>query len=261
MSRNYLNKNARCELLSLLFLVFTLAVPVQIIAAQQDSNIWHIGKGLQPETYLKYKVQDSKVREGPYDLLIYFKEQTPGGISVAEVFVIPTDGKLVNGTFFLDDRALNVYEDSPIPAKMNVYKESYVRTIQWPGSSFFAAKPGQSLEASQWQSANSLGGETLKRIGIQNTTTAAGVFLTHHFEINSQFQNVSVWINRDLPYPVKGGYSDIESTNNYELIEIGTEYPPAIPEFSAMYVSVILGATVGLVIIWRTRFFGSLTRY
>jgi hypothetical protein len=97
---------------SLLFILFTTAVALtgmkiifdenkKVYAANGD-NTWYLGKGVKPNTYFTYKIQDHDTNEGqPFLMNIYFKEfNSTGKYWIAPVYVVD-QGKVINGTFQL----------------------------------------------------------------------------------------------------------------------------------------------------------------
>ena len=140
-------------------------------------------------------------------MTIYFKNfNATGHYWDAPTFVVDR-GNVINGTFHLSDLDLTALGSSIIPKEMLPYKGAYTSTLQW--LSAFVPKPGQSLTAPYWGKIASIGGQAISPSGNQKITTPAGTFDTTTISWHKGRDNI-IWINKDLPYPVKAEtYADV----------------------------------------------------
>ena len=88
------------------FLIFTLGtMALQLnhfmgtVNAQSDNN-WYVGKGVKPNTYYTYTIQNEDVNQGqPFTMTLYFKDYNATG----QYWNVPTfvvdKGQVLNGTF------------------------------------------------------------------------------------------------------------------------------------------------------------------
>jgi hypothetical protein len=198
--------------------------------AQQGDN-WYVGKGVKEDTYYTYKIEDHDTNQGqPFTMTIYFKDYNETGkYWNAPVFVVDK-GKVINGTFHLSDLDLTALGSSDIPPEMSPYRSAYANTIQWLES--FVPKPGQSLSAVNWGKIGSIGGSPVNPGGAAKVTVPAGTFDTTLISYHKGVDN-NIWVNRNLPYPVKAEtYADVTTGNPpiqyvYDLQATGQGQPPA----------------------------------
>ncbi len=198
--------------------------------AQQGDN-WYVGKGAKEDTYYTFKIEDHDTNQGqPFTMTVYFKDYNETGkYWIAPVFVVDK-GKVINGTFHLSDLDLTALGSSDIPPEMSPYRSAYANTIQWLES--FVPKPGQSLSAVNWGKIGSIGGSPVNPGGAAKVTVPAGTFDTTLISYHKGVDN-NIWVNRNLPYPVKAEtYADVTTGNPpiqyvYDLQATGQGQPPA----------------------------------
>src|ERR671918_118843 len=198
--------------------------------AQQGDN-WYVGKGAKEDTYYTFKIEDHDTNQGqPFTMTVYFKDYNETGkYWIAPVFVVDK-GKVINGTFHLSDLDLTALGSSDIPPEMSPYRSAYANTIQWLES--FVPKPGQSLSAVNWGKIGSIGGSPVNPGGAAKVTVPAGTFDTTLISYHKGVDN-RIWVNRDLPFPVKAEtYADVTTGNPplqyaYDLQATGQGQPPA----------------------------------
>src|SRR5918994_22287 len=200
-------------------------------ASAQQNDMWYLGKGVKENTYYTYKIQDHDTNQGqPFTMTIYFRDfNETGKYWIAPVFVVDK-GRVLNGTFHLSDLDLTALGSSVIPEEMSPYRSAYANTLQWLES--FVPKPGQSLSAVNWGKIGSIGGSPVNPGGAAKVTVPAGTFdttlIAYHKGVDNQ-----IWVNRDLPYPVKAEtYADVTTGNPpiqyvYDLQATGQGQPPA----------------------------------
>jgi hypothetical protein len=195
-----------------------------------DDNNWYVGKGVKPNTYVSYKIQNGDTNNGrPFIMTIYFKEfNNTGKYWVAPTFVVD-QGEVINGTLHLSDLDLSVLGTSNTPDKMLPYLSAYTSSIHWLAS--FVPKPGQSLSAPYWGKIASIGGSPIAPGGSAKVTVPAGTFDTKVITYHKGVDN-SIWINKDLPYPVKAQtFADVTTGNPpvqyaFDLLATGQGSPP-----------------------------------
>jgi hypothetical protein len=195
-----------------------------------DDNNWYVGKGVRPNTYVSYKIQNGDTNNGrPFIMTIYFKEfNNTGKYWVAPTFVVD-QGEVINGTLHLSDLDLSVLGTSNIPDKMLPYISAYTSSIHWLAS--FVPKPGQSLSAAYWGKIASIGGSPIAPGGSAKVTVPAGTFDTKVITYHKGVDN-NIWINKDLPYPVKAStFADVTTGNPpvqyaFDLLATGQGSPP-----------------------------------
>ena len=226
---------------SLLFILFTTAVALtgmkiifdenkKVYAANGD-NTWYLGKGVKPNTYFTYKIQDHDTNEGqPFLMNIYFKEfNSTGKYWIAPVYVVD-QGKVINGTFHLSDLDLAILGSSQIPTEMSPYRSAYTSSLQWL-SSFVSKSSAQSLTSAYWGRTGSIGGSPVAPGGAAKVTVPAGTFDTTVITWHKGVDN-NVWINKNMPYPIKAQtFADVTTGNPpiqyaFDLIAKGQGPPP-----------------------------------
>ena len=198
---------------------------------------WYLGKGAQPNMWLTYKIQNHDTNQGqPFTMNIYFKQFDPkNNYWIAPVFVVDQSGNVINGTFHLSDLDLSILGTSDIPAKLSPYRSAYTSSLQWLAA--FVPKPGQSLSAAYWGKIASIGGSPIAPGGTAKVTVPAGTFDTKVITYHKGVDN-NIWINKDLPYPVKAStFADVTTGNPpiqyaFDLLAIGKGNPP-IPKSQA----------------------------
>lgn len=222
---------ALAALFAISLLGSSIAISGAISAYAQQSDTWYLGKGAKENTYYTYKIQNADTNQGqPFTMTIYFKDfNETGNYWIAPVFVVDK-GNVLNGTFHLSDLDLTALGSSDISAEMSPYRSAYANTLQWLES--FVPKPGQSLSAANWGKIGSIGGPPVNPGGAAKVTVPAGTYdttlIAYHKGVDNQ-----IWVNRDLPYPVKAEtYADVTTGNPpiqyvYDLQATGQGQPPA----------------------------------
>lgn len=223
------------SLLVVIVLVSMLVLPYStsggIAANAQQNDMWYLGKGAKENTYYTYKIQDHDTNQGqPFTMTVFFEDfNETGKYWIAPVFVVDK-GKVLNGTFHLSDLDLTALGSSVIPKEMSPYRSAYANTLQWLES--FVPRPGQSLSAVNWGKIGSIGGSPVNPGGAAKVTVPAGTYdttvITYHKGVDNR-----IWVNSDLPYPVKAEtYADVTTGNPpiqyvYDLQATGQGQPPA----------------------------------
>ena len=223
------------SLLVVIVLVSMLVLPYSIsggiAASAQQNDMWYLGKGAKENTYYTYKIQDHDTNQGqPFTMTVFFKDfNETGKYWIAPVFVVDK-GRVLNGTFHLSDLDLTALGSSVIPKEMSPYRSAYANTLQWLES--FVPRPGQSLSAVNWGKIGSIGGSPVNPGGAAKVTVPAGTYdttvITYHKGVDNR-----IWVNSDLPYPVKAEtYADVTTGNPpiqyvYDLQATGQGQPPA----------------------------------
>ena len=201
--------------------LFGIPMLQQAFAQSSGDDLWYFGKGLKPDTYFKYQIYNvSRDIDEPsykctncipatFDMVIYFASQDNNtGFWAGQVFVI-ANGTVINGTYQEDLSRKNFAFIFGNPA-MKPYYYEYWYTIEH--LSDFAREPGSPLNAHAWYIDPE---HVIALDGIRNITVPAGMF--NCTKVIQGLPQYTTWINKDLPYPVKGP--------GYELEEIGQGYP------------------------------------
>ncbi|HYY65838.1 MAG TPA: hypothetical protein VE622_01775 [Nitrososphaeraceae archaeon] len=209
---------------SLLVMLITTAVAltgmeiifdeIKKVYAADGDNTWYLGKGVKPNTYFTYKIQDHDTNEGqPFLMNIYFKEFNPTQkYWIAPAYVVDNQGKVINGTFHLSDLDLAILGSSQIPTEMSPYRSAYTSSLQWL-SSFVSKSSPQSLTSAYWGRTGSIGGSPVAPAGAAKVTVPAGTFDTTVITWHKGVDN-NVWINKNMPYPIKAQtFADVTTGN------------------------------------------------
>ena len=231
----FLKRYHRKQLLCLSFAVILLGggvgyFPLFNNETYAQSNTWYVGKGLQPDSYYTYKVQEHDTNQDrPFLMTIYFKEfDKEKNYWIAPFFVVDR-GNVVNGTLHLSSLDLSALGTSEVPQEAAKYRSAYTSSLQWLSS--FVPKPGQSLSAPYWGKIAAIGGQAIAPSGSAKITVPAGTFNTvvvswHYGEDNH------IWVSPNMPYPVKAETFAAVTTGNapvqyaYELQSTGKGQPP-----------------------------------
>jgi hypothetical protein len=223
------NGLAKTVLTCALFAALLIASQVISNVAQAADDLWYVGDGAKPDTFVTYNSQEQDTNSGrPFEMTIYFKEyNSTGKYWVAPVFVVD-QGRVINGTFHLSDLDLTALGSSQIPREMAPYRSAYTGSLKW--LSAFVSKPGQSLTAPYWGKIASIGGSPISPGAKEQVTVPAGTFDTTLIKYHKGVDN-KIWIKNDFPYPVKAEtYADITTGNPpvqfaFELIATGQGMP------------------------------------
>jgi len=209
-----------------------LNYPGTINSAYAQNN-WYLGKGVQPDTYYTYKIQDHDTVQGqPFLMTIYFKQfNSTGSYWIAPTTVV-YQWKVYNGTLHLIDLDLTPLGSSKIPPEMRDFVSGYKDSLGW--LSAFVPKPGLSLTAPYWGKIAAIRGSAIAPGGGAKVTVPAGTFettiITWHYGVDNK-----IYVDPNTPYPVKaqtfaattGGSPPIQYAFDLELAGHGQ---PAIPK-------------------------------
>jgi hypothetical protein len=190
---------------------------------------WYVGDGAKKDMFVKYKIQEHDTNNArPFNITIYFKDfNSTGNYWVAPTFIVD-QGRVINGTFHLSDLDMTALGSSKIPPEMHAYRSAYTSSLTW--LSAFVPKPGQSLSAAYWGKIAAIGGSPIQPSGKATVTVPAGTFDTTVISWHKGVDN-SIWINPDMPYPVKAQtYADVTTGNPplqyaFQLLELGRGQP------------------------------------
>lgn len=226
-----------CFLVTILVSSILLLNMVDPSHAFAQGNSWYVGKGAKPNTYYTYQVQNLDTNQGrPFLMTIYLKEfDDANNYWIAPVFVVD-QGNVYNGTLHLSDLDMSALGTSNVSAALAPYRSAYTNSLQWMAS--FVPKPGQSLSAPYWGKIAAIGGSPIAPSGSAKVTTPAGTFDTTvvswlYGETNH------VWVNPNLPYPVKAETFAGVTTGNapvqyaFELQATGAGQP-SVPKGEAI---------------------------
>ena len=248
-------------------------------SSQNSDNLWYFGKGIKEDTYFKYRIYDNSTRDPTdpsynytkgipvtFDIIIYFSNQNDStGAWSGQVFVV-ANGTVINGTYQEDPsrKNFNVIFGNP---EMKPYYYEYLSTVET--MSGFAVKPGSSLSAHEWVPVPEFHAGLN---GTQNITVPAGTFNCTVLISGGPYSIAKTWINKDLPYPVKGTYpyesmrqvwnpatqeyvtivGEKKHLTEFELLEIGQGYP-TVPEFP-FAIPVFLASIISIIVFYRMKF-------
>jgi hypothetical protein len=200
--------------------------------AYAQGNTWYVGKGVQPNTYYTYKIQEHDTANGqPFLMTIYFKQfNSAGGYWIAPSFVATPDGQVINGTLHLSDLDLSVLGGSQVPDSMQPYIAAYTSSIHWLAS--FASKgQQQGLSSAYWGKIASIGGSPIAPGGSSKVTVPGGTFDTVVITWHKGSDN-NIYVAPNMPYPVKAlTYADVTTGNppiqySFDLQATGKGQPP-----------------------------------
>jgi hypothetical protein len=124
----------RCLTLSAILIISVCATLLTTFNSAHNAyaaDVWYVGKGVQPNTYFTYKIQNHDTNQGqPFTMTIYFKQfDSKSNYWIAPVFVV-NQGRVINGTFHLSDLDLSILGTSDIPAAMAPYRSAYTSSLQ-----------------------------------------------------------------------------------------------------------------------------------
>ncbi|HVX01646.1 MAG TPA: hypothetical protein VHA09_00675 [Nitrososphaera sp.] len=207
-----------------------MAASVKPAYAQAD-NTWYLGKGVKPNMYVKYRIQDSLTNDGsPYTMTIYFKEQDSKGVWIAPAFVVD-QGRVINGTLRLSDINLVRLGGSDVPDDMQPYLSGYQNSLTWLEAYANKLEP-KSLSPQQWGNVAGTGAVAIGPTGTEKVTVQGGTFDTTVVSYKQGQSDSKIWVAKDFPYPVKAyTYASVTSPPApmrfaFELLEYGTGQPP-----------------------------------
>jgi len=194
-------------------------------------NVWYLGKGVQPNTYYTYTIQEHDTKQGqPYTMTIYFKSYNNTGNYWIAPSYVAFQGKVYNATLHLSGLDLTPLNTVNLPPDMQTFLSGYKDSLQWLAS--FASKGyPQSLTAPYWGKIAAIGGSPVAPGGSATVTVPAGTFhtilVTWHYGVDN-----NVYVEPNMPYPVKattfaattGGNPPIQYA--FDLQATGQGQPP-----------------------------------
>lgn len=199
--------------------------------ASAQGNNWYVGKGVKPDTYFTYQVQNFDTNQGrPFLLTICFKDfDEANKYWNAPVFVVD-QGQVYNGTFHLSDLDMTALGSSVVSPDLVKYRAAYSNSLAWLAS--YVPKPGQSLSAPNWGKIAAIGGSPISPGGSAKVTTPAGDFNT--VDVSWKYGPTNhIWVVPNMPFPVKAQTFAAVSSGNapvqyqFELQSTGTGCPTA----------------------------------
>src|SRR5215467_2775089 len=102
-------------------------------------NVWYLGKGVQPNTYYTYTIQEHDTKQGqPYTMTIYFKSYNNTGNYWIAPSYVAFQGKVYNATLHLSGLDLTPLNTVNLPPDMQTFLSGYKDSLQWLAS--FASK-------------------------------------------------------------------------------------------------------------------------
>jgi hypothetical protein len=229
-----LNQNSKKKIVAFLiiFTIGTTALQINQFFGNvyAQSNLWYVGKGVKPDSYYTYQIQNADVNQGqPFTMTLYFKDYNATG----KYWVVPTyvvnNGQVLNGTLHLSDLDMTALGSSNVSSDFAPYRGGYATSLDW--LSAFVPKPGQSLTSAYWGKIAAIGGNQIAPGGTAKVTTPAGTFDTTVITWHKGVDN-NIYINANMPFPVKAQtYADVTTGNPpiqyaYTLQAAGTGQPP-----------------------------------
>jgi hypothetical protein len=193
-----------------------------------DDDKWYVGKGAKENMHLKYEIEHLESNNGqPFNMTISLVDFNSTGKYWIAPVSLESQGRILNGTFHLHESGLEPLLDSDIPSDMAAYTDTYKLTLDWL-SGFTAKEQPLSLDARSWGRIGSLGGQEIRNLDEERITVPAGAFDTTVMGINYDIKHLKIWINKDLPYPVKEDFvqrpdnsSSWSTYARFELLEVG----------------------------------------
>jgi hypothetical protein len=209
----------------------TIVGPASKVQNAYADNTWYVGKGVQPNTYYTYQLQNGDTDNGQQFLMtLYFKQYN----STGQYWIVPTyvvtHGEVFKGILHLSDLDMSVLGTSQIPDNMSKYASAYSTSLHWLASFVTKATPG-SLTGAYWGKIASIGGSPVAPSGSAKVTAPAGTFDTIRVSYHKGVDN-NIWIGPNLPFPVKAQtFADVTTGNPpiqyaYELLATGQGSPP-----------------------------------
>jgi hypothetical protein len=231
-----------------------------------NADTWYIGKGIKPDTFLRYRVFDNytefgfkndpqnplysytRGNGGSFEFVLYFQRFVNDTVPAQQYWVVPTyfvtNSTVMNGTinFFLN----KPYAPIALSGNSSAINEEIYSAL-FVVVSAAASYPGQPLNSHSWTIDPE---HHLYLNGTREITVPAGSF-------NCTVVGNSTCISGDLPYPVSSVFSKsstiegkkITFLQKYELLEIGHGIP-TVPEFpTGPGVLVATAAITGTVLI------------
>jgi len=193
---------------------------------------WYLGKGVKQGMYVTYQLQFQDTNQGrPFEMTIYFKNQTSNGDWIAPAFV-NDQGTIINGTLKLSALNLSPLGGPPsnTPPEMGPYINAYRNSLAWLEAYASKVDP-KSLSSSAWGVIAAIGGQQIGVTGTEKITVPAGTYDTAVVSWHKGVDN-KIWVNGDFPYPIKAmTFADVTIGNPpiqyaFTLQKTGMGQPP-----------------------------------
>ncbi len=256
---------SRLSVLVALVLSTSLIYHIGTSYAQSTSDsLWYVGKGLKQNMYMKYQIQYNGTNDNqPFNMTLYFKEynQTKN-YWIALMSVDYDNNKHMDSTIYLSDTTLDQantsYLSQPLKNFLTAYYFTIDRLVQYVPKGTV-----QTLNDTDWGRVAINCCHTLLHKDISVTVPAGTFDTTLVTEAGGQPKS---WIDKDLPYPVKGEYLDtgISPPNtifSFELLSYGYGMPlqqpltASVPEFpSGSYIMYYILATTTAMSLYATKY-------
>jgi hypothetical protein len=263
--------DAVIKIISTSFLVITVSLALSIIyfSSNQKSfatndDLWYPGKVVKQDTYFRYKINDSSINNGtPFEMIIYFNDHNVANKTWTATVITLYDNQVVNETFYLDDFDLRIANNTVPLYEMEPSKRGYSSDVDWVSLlvNKWSQPEGNHLSPPLLCTTPGLGViELFNNNGTEIVTVPAGTFNCTKLVVMEGaigFIGDTLWINKDLPYPVKqhfDTYNPIKKSypNAIELEEIGHGHPK-IPEFPASVPIIVAIAFVIGILLFNVR--------
>ena len=232
---------SRLSVLVALVLSTSLIYHIGTSYAQSTSDsLWYVGKGLKQNMYMKYQIQYNGTNDNqPFNMTLYFKEYNQTKNYWIALMSVDYDNNKHMDTTISSNMTLDFSNSSYTLNPKNNFISVFYYTIDWLVRYVSPSGP-QSLNASYWYVSATICCHALLHKDISVTVPAGTFDTTLVTEAGGQPKS---WIDKDLPYPVKGEYLDtgISPPNtifSFELLSYGYGMPlqqpltASVPEFS-----------------------------
>ncbi len=268
--------DAVIKIISTSFLVITVSLALSIIyfSSNQKSfatndDLWYPGKVVKKDTYFRYKINDSRINNGtPFEMIIYFNDHNVANKTWTATVITLYDNQVVNETFYLDDFDLRI-ANYTLPRTVPLYESEpsqhgYFSDIGWVSllvNKGIRPEGNHLSPPTPWFTPGLGSLEEFDHNGTEIVTVPAGTFNCTKLVV-MVVASISIgdtlWINKDLPYPIKqhiGQYNSLKKSypNAIELEEIGHGHPK-IPEFPASVPIIVAIAFVIGILLFNMRY-------
>src|SRR5579875_3905224 len=252
------------SILAALAFSLSLLQYINIVYAQSSSGIlWYVGKGLKQNMYMKYQIQYNGTNDNqPFNMTLYFKEYNQTKNYWIALMSVDYDNNKHMDTTISSNMTLDFSNSSYTLNPKNNFISVFYYTIDWLVRYVSPSGP-QSLNASYWYVSATICCHALLHKDISVTVPAGTFDTTLVTEAGGQPKS---WIDKDLPYPVKGEYLDtgISPPNtifSFELLSYGYGMPlqqpltASVPEFpSGSYIMYYILATTTAMSLYATKY-------
>jgi hypothetical protein len=231
--------------LALFLVVLSVAVVTVPFAYADDisNTTWWVGMGARQNMFVKYHIQQVGTSNDahPFNMTIYFEKRDEKlGIWIAPTLIESNGTSMINGTLWLtSDLAVLNAGGYGVPSDMNPYLHAYDNSLRWI-SALLPQNSPRTLGSDLLTKAQCLipgCRPDIIHVGMENLTVPAGVFNTIVLVTPWGQNNNTIWITKDLPYPVKGLFQSPTTSSSssdpisFELIAVGNGKPLTMPEF------------------------------